>query len=77
MRSDYGGIFREVIVKAREEGDFRFEDVSIANQLMFTTLNSPVFWYSPRTGETRADIENLVGQVVTCAWRGLGGREET
>ena len=76
LRSDYSAIFREVIVKAREEGDFDFENVSIANQLMFTTLNSPIFWYSPRTGETRADIEDLAGQVVTCAWRGLGGGQE-
>lgn len=43
---------------------------------MFMTLNSPIFWYAPRTGETSADREELAGQVVTCAWRGLGGREE-
>ena len=74
-RSDYGYIFREVVLKAREQGDFRFGDPSIANQLMFMTLNSPIFWYAPRVGETRADIENLAQQVVTCAWRGLGGKE--
>ena len=76
MRSDYSAIFRAVIVAARAEGDFDFTDLSIANQLMFMTLNSPIFWYSPRTGETRADIEDLAGQVVTCAWRGLGGGQE-
>ena len=76
FRSDYSAIFREVIVKAREEGDFDFGNVSITNQLMFMTLNSPIFWYAPRTGETRADLEDLAGQVVTCAWRGLGGKEE-
>jgi AcrR family transcriptional regulator len=76
LRSDYSAIFREVIVKAREEGDFDFGNVSITNQLMFMTLNSPIFWYAPRTGETRADLEELAGQVVTCAWRGLGGKEE-
>lgn len=76
LRSDYSAIFREVIVRARDEGDFDFPNVSIANQLMFMTLNSPIFWYMPRTGETRADIEDLAGQVVTCAWRGLGGKEE-
>jgi len=75
-RTDYGNIFREVIVKAREEGDFDFTDVSITNQLMFMTLNSPIFWYAPRVGETRADIEILADRVVTCAWRGLGGKEE-
>lgn len=75
LRSDYSAIFREVIVKAREEGDFDFGSVSITNQLMFMTLNSPIFWYAPRAGETRADLEELAEQVVTCAWRGLGGKE--
>ncbi len=76
-RTDYGHIFRAVILKAREEGDFNFDNVSITNQLMFMTLNSPIFWYAPRVGETRSDIEDLAQQVVTCAWRGLGGREGT
>lgn len=76
LRTDYSAIFREVIVKAREEGDFHFGNVSITNQLMFMTLNSPIFWYAPQTGETRADLEELADQVVTCAWRGLGGKEE-
>lgn len=76
-RTDYGDIFREVILLGREEGDFRFENISITNQLMFMTLNSPIFWYAPRVGETRANIEDLAQQVVTCAWRGLGGREGT
>ncbi len=75
-RTDYGHLFREVIVEARAAGDFRFDNVSVTNQLMFMTLNSPIFWYAPRTGETRADIEDLARQVVTCAWRGLGGKEE-
>lgn len=74
-RSDYGDIFRQIIREAREEGDFSFDNLSIANQLMFMTLNSPIFWYTPRVGETRADIEELAGHVVTCAWRGLGGKE--
>ena len=72
-RSDYGDIFRQVIVQAREEGEFDFEDLSIANQLMFMTLNSPIFWYASRVGETRAEVEKLADMVVTCAWRGLGG----
>jgi AcrR family transcriptional regulator len=75
-RSSYGNLFREVILAARDDGVFAFENLSITNQLMFMTLNSPIFWYAPRTGETRADIEALADQVVTCAWRGLGGGRE-
>ena len=74
-RARYGDIFRQLIARGREEGSFHFPDLSVANQLMFMTLNSPIFWYSPRVGETRSDIENLVNQVVTCAWRGLGATE--
>lgn len=76
-RSQYSLLFREVMLAAREDGEFDFENLSITNQLMFMTLNSPIFWYAPRTGETRADIEDLARQVVRCAYRGLGGKEET
>jgi AcrR family transcriptional regulator len=75
-RRNYGNIFRDVIAKARDEGDFRFENIGLTEQVMFLTLNSPLFWYSPRPGETERDIENIAEQVVTFAYRGLGGREE-
>lgn len=72
-RSGYGDIFRATIALGREEGAFSFEDLSIANQLMFMTLNSPIFWYTPRVGETRADTERIAAQVVDFARAGLGG----
>lgn len=75
-RSEYGNIFRAALAEARAEGTFVFEDLSIANQVMFMTLNSPIFWYAPRAGETRADIEHLAAQVVDFAFGGLGGRKE-
>jgi AcrR family transcriptional regulator len=74
-RAVYGRIFRDLIVKGRDEGDFRFDNESITNQLMFVVLNSPIFWYAPRIGETRADIEELASQIVSTAYRGLGGKE--
>lgn len=73
-RTQYGNIFRRNIEQGREEGAFAFEDLSITNQIMFTALNSPVFWYRPRVGETRADIEHIAGQVVDFALGGLGGK---
>lgn len=75
MRTDYGNEFRAVMLEAREEGDMRFTDLSITNQLMFMTLNSPIFWYSPRPGETRADIERIAQDVVQFALCGLSGGE--
>lgn len=75
-RTEYANVFREAIIQGRQDGDFHFDDLSITNQLMFVTLNSPIFWYAPRAGETRADIEYLAAQVVTAAYRGLGGEEK-
>lgn len=75
-RRNYGRIFRETIAKGRDEGDFSFENIGITEQVMFLTLNSPLFWYSPRAGETEADIEDIARQVVTFALRGLGAKEE-
>ena len=76
LRTQYGNYFRETIAAARDEGAMRFDDLSIANQLMFMTLNSPIFWYRQRIGETRAEIEDLAGQVVAFALGGLGGNQE-
>ncbi|HHZ09654.1 MAG TPA: TetR/AcrR family transcriptional regulator [Rhizobiales bacterium] len=76
-RNGYGDIFREVIAQGRREGVFDFEDLGIANQLMFMALNSPIFWYTKRPGETEADREKIIRQVVTFAMRGLGGKRQT
>jgi AcrR family transcriptional regulator len=75
-RNSYADIFRETIARARDEGDFIFEDVAITVQSMFMALNSPIFWYVPRTGETDDDVHNIARQIVTFAYRGLGGKGE-
>lgn len=75
-RTQYGNLFRATLLQGREEGVFRFENLSITNQLMFMALNSPIFWYSPRTGETRADIETLARQVVDYALGGLRNAQD-
>jgi len=75
-RDTYERSFREELECARVQGALRFDNLSLAVALMFVTLNSPVFWYAPRVGETEADIERLVFQVVTHAMRGLGSTED-
>jgi AcrR family transcriptional regulator len=74
-RNSYAEIFRKTIAEARDEGDFHFDDLGIANQVMFMALNSPIFWYSPRQNDTDDHVENLARQVVAFAYRGLGGKE--
>jgi AcrR family transcriptional regulator len=76
-RARYGTIFRDTIAEAKRDGDMDFDNLGIANQMMFMALNSPIFWYSPRAGETHADIEAIARQIVTFAMRGLGAREES
>ncbi len=75
-RDEYGNIFRAILAEGRDQGFFRFEHIGIANQLALMTLNSPIFWYTPRSGESDRDITKIIDQVVICALRGLGAREE-
>ena len=75
-RDAYERLFRAEIEQAREEGVLRVDNVSLATALMFVTLNSPIFWYAPRDGETEADIERLANETVTFAMRGLGMRDQ-
>lgn len=70
-RTRYGNLFRDTLLQGREEGTFRFNDLSVTNQLMFMTLNSPIFWYSPRRGEKQSDLDGLAWQVVEFAQGGL------
>lgn len=71
-RSRYSDIFRDLLAEARDDGDMAFENLGITNQLVFITLNSPIFWYSPRAGETDRDIEGIARQIVAFAMHGLG-----
>lgn len=73
-RSAYSKMFRSLLERARSEGDMHFENGSIATQVMFISMNSPIFWYSPRSGETADDVERIVRQVVDFAQGGLGSR---
>ncbi|HTV68621.1 MAG TPA: TetR/AcrR family transcriptional regulator [Rhizobiaceae bacterium] len=75
-RNSYSDVFRQTIAQARDEGDFTFDDLGIANQVMFMALNSPIFWYTPRPSDPADHIDNIAKQVVAFAYRGLGGRGE-
>lgn len=74
-RNEYGLIFRNEIEQARADGDFRFDNLKLTEQVMFLTLNSPLFWYSPRPGQSEDDLRRVAGQVVAFAYRGLGARD--
>lgn len=75
-RDDYERIFRTTLEQAIADGSLRADNLSLSVSLMFVTLNSPIFWYAPRPGQTEEDTEKLIGQIVAFAMRGLGSKED-
>lgn len=71
-RDRYSDLFRSVMEEARRDGNIGYRDPSIARQLMFMTLNSPIFWYKPRPGETAQDRMRIAQQCTDFALAGLG-----
>ena len=76
MRDKYADIFRSVLEQAKAEGSVQFESSSIALQLMFMSLNSPLFWFRRRDGQDDATIDGVASQCTVFALRGLGLKEE-
>lgn len=72
LRDDYEALFRAEMRAGMLEGDFVIPNLSIAVQAFFHTLNSVVFWYRPRHGETPEARQQLVAALVQFALRGLG-----
>lgn len=76
MRDKYSRIFRSVLEQAKAEGSVQFESSSIALQLMFMSLNSPLFWFRKREGQDDATIDGIACQCSVFALRGLGLKED-
>ncbi len=76
MRDDYANIFRSVLEQAKSEGSAQFKSSSIALQLMFMSLNSPLFWFRKRDGQDEATIDGIASQCAVFALRGLGLKED-
>ncbi len=75
-RDRYSELFKSVIRECRDAGILDFDNLSIANQIMFMSLNSPLFWYKRQPGEKQADLNKIVDQIVSFALRGLGFQGE-
>ncbi len=72
IRENYSLIFKEIMEKARDDGDLSFPNLGVAVQLIFMSLNSPVYWYKERPGQTEEEIKKLAHEVVVYALTGLG-----
>lgn len=71
-RDRYSALFKTVMEEAASDGHIHYGDPSIARQLMFMALNSPIFWYKPRPGETARDRQRIAKQCTEFALAGLG-----
>ena len=76
MRDDYAEIFRSVLEQAKAQGSAHYQSSSIALQLMFMSLNSPLFWFRRRDGQDEATIDGIASQCALFALRGLGLKED-
>ena len=82
-RDRYETLFRGVIEAGRREGDLadfsdrapghgRGRDASIAGKAFLSIINSPVFWYRERDGETPSDREAIARDLAIFALAGAG-----
>lgn len=72
-RDRYELLFRGVIADAAREGDLdAVHDASIAGKAFLSVINSPVFWYRERDGETAADRQAITRELAYFALRGAG-----
>ncbi len=73
-RTEYSSVFRTTLEEVHAAGDVSYDNISITMQIMFMTLNSPIFWYKPRDGETYEDRLAIARQCVDYALYGLSAR---
>jgi len=71
-RRAFEDMFRDVLKAGRACGDFDFQTLSYTLHATLTTLNSTIYWYSPRAGEGHADRQKIAAELVTMALRALG-----
>lgn len=71
-RNNYETQFRTAIEQAASQEKIELNDPSLASKSFLAVLNSPVFWYSPRQDDTKAERLALAKELVTYALRGLG-----
>ncbi len=76
MRDDYAEIFRIVLEEAKLDGIAQYQRSSIALQLMFMCLNSPLFWFRADDGSDDETVDRIASQCTVFALRGLGLKEE-
>ncbi len=73
-RRQFENMFREVLIAGQNSGDFDIKTMSYALHTVVTTLNSTIYWYSPRPDETARDRQEIAAELVDMAMRALGAQ---
>lgn len=70
-RDRYEGLFRDVINRGIDTGEFRKQNVTVAVHSVLLLINAPVFWYSPRQNEPEDFADTTARQIAEMALRAL------
>ncbi len=71
-RKKYSRLFRDVMEESRGDGVLAYRDGGVAVQLLFMTLNSPVYWQKSPENYSEEETRDAVRHIVTYALSGLG-----
>lgn len=71
-RRQFEDMFRKVLQAGQKAGVFRIQTVSVALHTVLTTLNSTLYWYTPRADDTEQDRRAIAAELVDMALRALG-----
>jgi len=71
-RNEYEALFRQAIQAAVDECGLPEQDYSISAKSFLSTLNSSVFWYTPRQEDPREEQHELATELTGFALRGIG-----
>lgn len=74
-RRQFEDKFRAVLIDGKQRGDFTFRTLSYALHTVLTTLNSTLYWYSPRDEETETERAEIAKELTEMALKALGARE--
>lgn len=74
LRDDYSDHFLAVMEEARADGDATFRTPRIALNSLFMLCNGPIVWFTPRPGQSQAEIEAVADECVGYALGMLGHR---
>ena len=71
-RRAFEDMFREVLQEGLKAGVFDVKTPSYALHTALSTLNSTLYWYTPRTADTQEDWQAVAAEQVQMALRALG-----